>query len=104
MTEKDMKNFYKNNCERNIQRITLFNCEYNYCNGFMFTILELNYSTWDNSHDLFSISISKDFFIIEILFIKITLYDRTKRLLSKYFDDNYKAAEIDRIIEIDKEK
>jgi hypothetical protein len=92
MTEEEMINFYKNNCEKNIQRINLFHIEYNNYNGFIFTILEIDCSKWKNSHDLFSLSISKYYFIIEILFIKITLYDRTKRLLSKYFDKNYNNA------------
>lgn len=92
MTEEEMINFYKIYCENNLQRINLFHIEYNNYNGFIFTILEIDCNKWKNSHDLFSLSISKYYFIIEILFIKITLYDRIKRLLSKYFDKNYNNA------------
>jgi len=83
MTEEEMKNFYKNNCEKNIQRINLFHIEYNNYNGFIFTILEIDCSKWKNSHDLFNLSISKYYFIIEILFIKMTLYNMNKLEFAK---------------------
>lgn len=83
MTEEEMRNFYKNNCKNNIQRINLFHIEYNNYNGFIFTILEIDCSKWKNSHDLFNLSISKYYFIIEILFIKMTLYDMNKLELAK---------------------
>ena len=57
-----------------IQKITLADIEWNEWNGFIFTILRIEYDSKRSFEgELFGIHFSKDHLIFEIAFIQITL-------------------------------
>ena len=57
--------------------ITLINLEWNAWNGFVFQVLAIETRLKD-SRSLLAINTANSFFIIDILFIQFTLFDKNK--------------------------
>lgn len=60
-----------------MERLTLFNCEWNCYNGFMFQILDLGINNAYDGRALFSANFSKQFLYLNILFTEIKVFDKT---------------------------
>ncbi len=61
-----------------MNRINLFNAEWNCYNGFVFNILELElYKPVNMDSSLFGINASRNFFYMDLLFIRIKFFDKT---------------------------
>ena len=62
-----------------MNKINIINCEWNCYNGFVFNIFELElYKPINIDSSLFGINVSRNFFYIDLLFIKIKLFDKTE--------------------------
>ena len=58
-----------------MERICPFRCEWNQYNGFILEILalEIGFDKWSFDGSLFGLSISKRFFIIDVLFFQFEI-------------------------------
>ena len=64
-----------------MNKIILLNIEWNNYNGFILDVLNLDlYKPILMDHSLFGINVSKQFLIINILFIRITVFDKNEHL------------------------
>lgn len=61
-----------------INAITPIHLEWNAWNGFIFKVLDIELGKYD-SRSLFSINVSNNFLIIDILFFQITVFDKTNK-------------------------
>ena len=60
-----------------MERFTLFNCEWNFYNGFLLDFCRFELFNWDSDRSLFSINVSKEFLYLNILFAEIKVFDKT---------------------------
>ena len=60
-----------------MEKFTLFNCEWNFYNGFYLDFCGLALSNWDFDRSLFSINSSMEFLYLNILFLEIKVFDKT---------------------------
>ena len=60
-----------------MNRFTLFNCEWNFYNGFLLNFCGFALANLDFDRSLFSINVSKEFLYLNVLFAEVKVFDKT---------------------------
>ena len=60
-----------------MNRFTLFNCEWNFYNGFLLNFCGFALANWDFDRSLFSINARKEFLYLNVLFAEVKVFDKT---------------------------